>query len=61
MLKLTTYWSMDFIVWICMIRPFYGYILIHYWSDTAIHRKLKFYLIMYYSITLSAFGTGFGT
>lgn len=49
------------IVRTCTIRSFDGYILIRHWSDTAIHRKLKFHLIMYYSITLSAFGTGFGT
>ena len=53
--------SIGFIVGTCTIRSFDGYILIRHWSDTAIHRKLKFHLIMYYSITLSAFGTGFGT
>ena len=53
--------SMGFIVFTCTIRSFDGYIPIHHWSDTAIHRKLQFYHIMYYSIILSAFGTRFGT
>ena len=61
MLKLTIYWSIGFIVGTCTIRSFDGYILIHHWSDTAIHRKFPFHQVMYYSITLSAFGTRFGT
>ena len=40
---------MGFIVFTCTIRSFDGYIPIHHWSDTAIHRKLQFYHIMYYS------------
>ena len=32
---------------ICTIRSFDGYILIHHWIDTAIHRKLSFHQIMY--------------
>jgi len=60
-LKLTIYWSMGFIVGTCTIHSFYGYILIRHWSYTAIYRKLPFHQIMYYSITLSAFGTRFGT
>ena len=52
---------MGFIVGTCTIHSFYGYILIRHWSDTAIHRKLSFHQIMFYSITLSVFGTRFGT
>ena len=61
MLKLTIYWSIGFIVGICTIRSFDGYILIHHQFDAAMHRKFVIYRIMYYSITLSAFGTRVGT
>lgn len=52
---------MGFIVGTCTICSFDGYILLHHCDITAIHRKLQFYHIMYYSITLSAFGTRLGT
>lgn len=52
---------MGFIVGACTIRLFYGYISVHHCDITAIHRKFQFYHIMYYSVTLSAFGTRLGT